>query len=103
MTTLVITACLVIIDVFPVAFFASVGRGYLLPMGVIILILILANLIAIAGWGNYFPWSVPGLYTQTMGSQSLHLEPISYLIVIIIGLAGMGGTCLWWQYADQSR
>ena len=103
LTTLVITACLVIIDVFPVAFFASVGRGYLLPMGVIILILILANLIAIAGWGNYFPWSVPGLYTQAMGSQSSHLEPISYLIVIITGLVGLVGTCLWWQFADQSR
>ena len=28
-------ACLVIVDVFPFAFFASVGRGYLLPMGVV--------------------------------------------------------------------
>ena len=71
MTTLVITACLVIIDVFPVAFFASVGRGYLLPMGVVILILILAQLIAISGWGSYFPWSIPGLYTQAMGSPNV--------------------------------
>jgi len=103
MTTLVITACLVIIDVFPVAFFASIGRGYLLPMGVVILILILAQLIAISGWGSYFPWSIPGLYTQAIGSPNEHLEPISYLIVIITGLAGLIVTCLWWQYADQSR
>ncbi len=102
-TTLVITACLVIIDVFPVAFFASVGRGYLLPMGVVFLTLIMANLVVIAGWGSYFPWSVPGLYTQAMGSQNAHLEPISYLIVIITGLAGMVGTYLWWKFADQSR
>jgi ABC-2 type transport system permease protein len=102
-TTLVITACLVTIDVFPVAFFASVGRGYLLPMGVVIVILILANLVVVAGWGSYFPWSVPGLYTQAMGSQNSHLEPISYLIVIITGLAGVVGTCLWWEFADQSR
>ena len=102
-TTLVITACLVIIDVFPVAFFASVGRGYLLPMGVVIVTLILANLVFIAGWGSYFPWSVPGLYTQAMGSQNAQLEPISYLIVIITGLAGLVGTCLWWNFADQSR
>jgi ABC-2 type transport system permease protein len=103
MTTMLITSCLVIIDVFPIAFFASVGRGYLLPMGVVILILILANLVTIAGWGSYFPWSVPGLYTQDMGSQSSHLEPISYLIVIITGLVGLIGTCLWWQFADQSH
>jgi len=103
MTTLVITTCLVIIDVFPVAFFASVGRGYLLPMGVVILILILGNLATIAGWGSYFPWSVPGLYTQAMGGQNSQLEPISYLIIIITGLAGLIETCLWWQFADQSR
>jgi len=103
LTTLVITACLVTIDVFPVAFFASVGRGYLLPMGVVILILIIANLVAIAGWGSYFPWSVPGLYTQAMGSSNSSIEPISYVIVFITGLAGIIGTCLWWQFADQSR
>ncbi len=101
--TMAITACLVIIDVFPVAFFASVGRGYLLPMGVVILILILANLVVIAGWGGYFPWSVPGLYTQAMASSNSPLEPISYLIVVITGLAGIVGTCFWWQFADQSR
>lgn len=102
-TTMVTTACLVTIDVLPVAFFASVGRGYLLPMGVVILTLILANLVVIAGWGSYFPWSVPGLYTQAMGSQNSNLEPVSYLIVIITGLAGIAGTCLWWQFADQSH
>jgi ABC-2 type transport system permease protein len=102
LTTLMITACLVIIDGFPVAFFASVGRGYLLPMGVVILILILGNMFVIAGYGNYFPWSVPGMYSQSIESQSAQLEPISYLIVILTGLAGMAGTFLWWKHADQS-
>ena len=103
LTTLVITAFLVTIDVLPAAFFASVGRGYLLPMGVVILILILANLVVIAGWGMYFPWSVPGLYTETIASSNSPLEPLSYVIVLITGLVGVIGTCLWWQYADQSR
>lgn len=102
-TILVITACLVIIDVFPIAFFASVGRGYLLPMGVVILTLILANLVVVAGWGSYFPWSIPGLYTQAIGSTNSQIEPISYVIVLVTGLAGIIGTCLWWQFADQSR
>src|SRR6266700_946064 len=39
--TLAVAACLVIVDVFPFAFFASVGRGYLLPMGVVLLVLVL--------------------------------------------------------------
>jgi ABC-type transport system involved in multi-copper enzyme maturation permease subunit len=93
-----ITACLVIAVVMPFALFASVGRGYLLPMGVAILTLMMANLVVIVGWGEYFPWAVPGLYTQ--GSN---LAPISYWIVFLTGLAGMLGTYFWWKYADQSR
>jgi ABC-2 type transport system permease protein len=101
--TLLVTTGLVIVVAFPVAFFASIGRGYLLPMGILILILILANVIAVLGWGAYFPWAVPGLYTQAMGSPNTQLEPVSYLIVFITGLAGIGGTYLWWKFADQNR
>jgi ABC-2 type transport system permease protein len=92
------TACLVIVVVIPFALFASVGRGYLLPLGVAVLTLMVTNLVAIVGWGEYFPWAVPGLYAQ--GSN---LSPISYWIVVLTGLAGMLGTYFWWKYADQSR
>jgi len=101
--TLAITACLVIIDAFPIAFLASLGRGYLLPMGIAILVLGLTNVIVIAGWGSYFPWSVPALHAGLTGSKGANLEPVSYLIVIITGLTGMIGTYLWWNFADQSR
>jgi ABC-2 type transport system permease protein len=101
--TLAITACLVIIDVMPVAFFASVGRGYLLPMGITLLMLVLGNVIVIAGWGSYFPWSVPALYAEFTRSKGANLEPVSYWIVVLTGLAGMIGTYLWWKFADQNR
>lgn len=101
--TLAITTCLVIIGVMPVAFFASVGRGYLLPMGIALLGLVLTQLIAFAGWGSYFPWSVPALYAGFTGSKGAHLEPVSYLIVLFTGLAGLTGTYLWWRFADQNR
>jgi len=94
-----ITACMVIAIVFPFALFASVGRGYLLPMGVAILALIMANLVVVIGYGEYFPWSVPGLFAQGKST----LAPISYLIVLVTGLAGVAGTYLWWKFADQSR
>ena len=94
-----ITACLAIAVVLPFALFASVGRGYLLPIGVAILTLMMANLVAVAGWGEYFPWAVPGLYAQGKSP----LTPISYWIVFLTGLAGMIGTYLWWKYADQNR
>ena len=99
--TLAVAACLVIVDVFPFAFFASVGRGYLLPMGVTLLVLVLGNVVAIAGWGNYFPWAVPALYAELTGKGNL--EAASYLLVLLTGLAGMAGTYLWWRCADQNR
>jgi ABC-2 type transport system permease protein len=94
-----ITAGLVIAIVLPFALFASVGRGYLLPIGTAILSLILANLIVVIGYGEYFPWSVPMLFAQGKSA----MMPVSYWIVLITGLAGIAGTYLWWKYADQNR
>ena len=93
-----VTVCLTILVVLPFAFLASVGRGYLLPLGLAILLVILGQLIVVAGWGEYFPWDVPALYTQ--GNP---LPPVSYWIVILTGLGGMLITYWWWKYADQSR
>jgi ABC-2 type transport system permease protein len=99
--TLAVVACLTIVNVFPFAFFASLGRGYLLPMGVTLLVIVIANFIVVAGWGNYFPWAVPALYAELTGKGNL--EPVSYLLVLLTGLAGMAGTYLWWRWADQNR
>jgi ABC-2 type transport system permease protein len=94
-----ITACLAIAVVMPFALFASLGRGYLLPVGVAVLTLMMTNLVAIVGWGEYFPWAVPGLYAQGKSA----LTPVSYWIVFLTALAGMFATYLWWMRADQSR
>ncbi len=94
-----VAVCLVIAVVLPFALFASVGRGYLLPMGVAVLSLIMANLVIVVGWAEYFPWAVPLLYSQG-GSP---LPPVSYWIVFFTSLAGMLATYLWWTYADQNR
>ncbi len=94
-----ITAGMVIAAMLPFAFFASLGRGYLLPIGVTFLALILANLVMAAGWGEYFPWAILGIYAQ--GKDAL--PPLSFLIVLLTGLVGVVGTYLWWKYADQNR
>ena len=90
---------LAIAVVLPFALFASMGRGYLLPIGVAGLTMMMVNLAQILGWGEFFPWAVPVLYA--LGKSPLTL--ISYLIVFMTGLAGMIGTYLWWKYADQNR
>ena len=94
-----ITACMVILVILPFAFFASVGRGYLLPIGVMLLALIMANLVSVAGWGDYFPWAIPMLFAQ--GKESL--AATSLWIVFFTGLIGIFGTYLWWKFANQNR
>jgi ABC-2 type transport system permease protein len=97
-TTTVVAACLTIALVTPVAYFASAGHGYLPPMGFVFLVLLLAQVIAAAGWGEYFPWSIPGLY-----SQGTHIGAVSYAMVALTGVAGVVGTVLWWELADQTH
>jgi len=95
---MVVAAAMSIVLVLPFGFFASLGRGYLLPLGIAVLTAILGNLAITLGWGEYFPWSVPGLYMQ-----GATLAPFSYGLIGLTGLIGMGATHLWWKYADQNR
>ncbi len=87
-----------ILLVLPFGFFASIGRGYLLPVGIAVLTAILGNLAVTLGWGDYFPWAVPALYVQ--GET---VAPFSYGLILLTALAGMAATYLWWKYADQNR
>jgi ABC-2 type transport system permease protein len=96
--TLAITAILVIAVVTPIIFFASAGHGYLPPVGVAILAVGLAQVVGIIGYGEYFPWTIPGLY-----SQGENLGIVSYVIVILTSVAGVVGTLTWWELADQTR
>lgn len=94
-----LTACLVTLVVLPFAFFASAGRGYLLPLGMAVLALLMANLAVVIGWGDVFPWSIPLLLAQA--KEPLPLA--SAWIVILTGAVGMFATWVWWMKADQSR
>lgn len=95
---LAITAVMSIMLVLPFGFFASLGRGYLLPIGIAVLTMILGNLSITLGWGEYFPWAVPAMLLQ-----GVQLSLFSYALVLLTGLVGVAGTYLWWKYSDQNR
>ncbi|MEJ2752236.1 MAG: ABC transporter permease, partial [Chloroflexota bacterium] len=75
--TVTVTALLTILLLTPIAFSASAGRGYLPPMGAALLTLLLAQLVAAAGWGEYFPWSIPALYSGMAGPDYAGMGAIS--------------------------
>jgi ABC-2 type transport system permease protein len=86
-----------------VALLASTGRGYLPPFGWTIFTLVLANIAAIMGWGDWFPWAIPGLFSGAAGPRAELLGLHSYLIVFLTGLTGLAATFYWWRNADQTR
>ena len=86
-----------------VALVASVGRGYLPPLGWAFLTLALAQVAAVMGWGDWFPWSVPMLFSGMAGPRAEVLGPHSYVLVALTFVAGVVSTVVWWRSADQSR
>ncbi len=100
---LIVTVCLAILAVPPIGFFASIGRGYLPAVGVTFVLLALANVTLVAGWGMYFPWAIPILYAGASDPASAGLNAVSYALIVLTALVGVIGTALWWTYADQPR
>lgn len=84
------------------AFFAGVGRGYLAPLAWAILTIVASQVLAVLGWGAWFPWSVPALLAGAGGSA---VEPVTVggvIVVLLAVLAGMVATIIWWERADQT-
>lgn len=86
-----------------VALLASVGRGYMPPMGWTFLTLALAQIAIVLGWGDWVPWSVPALLSGAAGADAAPVGMHSYVMVLLAFVAGVAATLLWWQRADQTR
>lgn len=101
--SLLLTAFLTFMLMPFVALFASAGRGYLPPLGWAVLTMAFAQIAGVMGWGDWFPWSVPGLLCEMTGPRTEPIEMHSYISVLLTFLAGVAATFTWWQSADQSR
>jgi ABC-2 type transport system permease protein len=87
----------------PVALLASAGRGYLPPLAWAMLTLFLAQILAATGWGAWFPWSVPPLFSGLAGPRAEQLGAHSYGLVALTFATGLAATFTWWQRADHTR
>jgi ABC-2 type transport system permease protein len=85
------------------AFFASLGRGYLPPLGWTFVTVVLAQITAVLGWGDWFPWAVPALLSGMAGSPGDLMGWHSLMLVLVTGASGLAATLLWWRGADQTR
>jgi ABC-2 type transport system permease protein len=62
-----------------------------------------AQVIAALGFGQHFPWSVPGLYAGIAGPGSDPPGALGFALVLATGTAGVLATVLWWRAADHTR
>jgi ABC-2 type transport system permease protein len=85
---------------------ASLTRGYLPAVGCIFLVMILGQVISRLGYGPYFPWTVPMLYSgaaeSLTGASPAPLGPVSYILVGLVGVLSIVLSGVWWRYADQT-
>jgi ABC-type transport system involved in multi-copper enzyme maturation permease subunit len=84
----------------PAAFFASYSNGFLLPVGIVILTMMMANFAGLVGVGPYFPWAIPAMFCVPSG-KPVEIHAVSYLILVGTSILGFVGTLAWWRFADQ--
>lgn len=96
-------ALLVIASLPFVALLASIGRGYLPPFGWTILTIFFAQVAIITGWGDWFPWSVPALFSGAAGPRAELIGTHSYVLVLLASMIGLAATFYWWRSVDQTR
>lgn len=86
----------------PIALVAGIGRGYMAPLGFVILTTIAAQLAGAIGLGSSFPWAIPALYSGGAGEAAMQLPTVSFVLPFVVGLLGVASTLLWWRFADQT-
>lgn len=105
--TLITTVLLTFLLMPAVAWFASVGRGYMPPLGWAFFTLALSQIAGLMGWGDWLPWAVPGLFSMMFsvvyGQRAQQVGIHSYILVILTFIAGLAATFVWWRSADQTR
>lgn len=85
-----------------VAFFAIAGQGYLAPLGAVTLMIVLAQILAATGYGKYFPFAIPGIYSGISEMLQPQLNRISYAIHFGLSFCGYIGAITWFQKTDQA-
>ncbi|HKJ92997.1 MAG TPA: ABC transporter permease [Longimicrobiales bacterium] len=85
-----------------VAWIATLGRGYLAPIGFAIFMLLMGNVFGSTGWGKWFPWSIVPMLAGMMGPKT-DVAAGSYIVVGLTFVVGLGLTLWQVRYADTTQ
>lgn len=96
-----VTALLTMLADMPIAVFALWGKGYLAPLGFVVMTVVFSQVVAALGFGTYFPWAIPGLFSGAAGEMKAGLSAVSYSIVAATGLVGYVVSVWYWNVSDH--
>ena len=82
------------VSALPVAWFATLGRGYLTGIAGTLGVVVVTNLASGFGIGNFIPWAVPVLWA-TPGSGT---DPLALALPLAVGIAGAFLTARSWEH-----
>jgi ABC-2 type transport system permease protein len=103
---LLVTGILTILVSLPFALAASVTRGYLPAVGCLFLAMIAGQIISQIGYGQFFPWNIPMLFSgaaETLtGKVATPLGSASYILVGAVSVLSLIVIWVWWRNADQT-
>jgi ABC-type transport system involved in multi-copper enzyme maturation permease subunit len=86
-----------------VAWIATLGRGYLPPLGFAMLMLVVGNVLGATEWGQWFPWSIVPLFAGVAGPPAESLAGGSVVVVGMTGLVGLGATVMQMAWSDSPQ
>lgn len=86
-----------------VAWIATLGRGYLAPLGFTIFMLVLGMIVGATGWGKWFPWSIVPLFAGVAGPRLEILSPFSLVILVLTSSACVAAVVYQLRYADNTQ
>ena len=84
----------------PLAWVASAGKGYLPVIGVMFVIVAVAQVVVLVGGGSWFPYAVPGLLSIASDPAAPHLNALQIALAPLLALLGAMLTVHWWNRAE---
>lgn len=83
-------------NTFPLAWLATVTRGYLGAVGGLIGLVVATQLVTSFGGGGWFPWAVPGLWAG-LGGADLQVAGVRLVLPVTVALMSVAATTMRWR------
>ncbi|MGP3989323.1 ABC transporter permease [Streptomyces sp. 3N207] len=83
-------------NTFPLAWLATVTRGYLGAVGGLIGLVVATQLVTSFGSGGWFPWAVPGLWSG-LGGAEFQVAGVQLVLPVAVALISIVATTMRWR------